>query len=84
MKDVLLVTAPWCQVCHSMTPWWKELNSISGIDARIVDVADEEVEMMGIWGLPTILICQHGEVLYKKAGVKSKAEVEKLIKEVCS
>ena len=75
--------AEWCQPCKMLAP---TIEEIAGeYDGRItvgklnVDDNPATAKKFGIRGIPTLLLFKDGEVIQQMVGVKSKAEIKKII-----
>ncbi|MDR3706322.1 MAG: thioredoxin [Paludibacteraceae bacterium] len=75
--------AEWCGPCKSMKPILENLKAHIGDKAKIVkiDVDDNRgiAMQLGIRSVPTLMIFQNGEVIWKKIGISSVAEMESVI-----
>ncbi|MEC7641086.1 MAG: thioredoxin [Nitrospinota bacterium] len=77
--------ADWCQPCKTLAP---TIEEIAGeYDGRIlvsklnVDDNPATATKFGIRGIPTLLLFKDGQVVQQMVGVKSKAEIKKIIDE---
>ena len=77
--------AEWCQPCKMLAP---TIEEIAGeYDGRIVvsklnvDDNPATATKFGIRGIPTLLLFKDGQVVQQMVGVKSKAEIKKIIDE---
>ena len=72
--------AEWCGPCRMISPIVDELaEEYAGrvlIGKVNVDENDEVVEKYGIRNIPTILFIKKGEVIDKKVGASSKADLK--------
>jgi thioredoxin 1 len=77
--------AEWCQPCKVLAPTIEELaNEFEGkvlVGKLNVDDNPETATKYGIRGIPTLLLFKNGEVAQQMVGVKSKADIKKLIEE---
>ncbi len=83
-KPVMLdFWAEWCQPCKMLTPTVEELAE--DFDDQIlvgkinVDDNPTTATTYGIRGIPTLLFIKDGQVVQQIVGVKSKAEIKKII-----
>lgn len=80
--------APWCGPCKMISPIIDELHTEYDGKAVIgkVNVDDNPNTSMefGVRSIPTILVFKNGEVVNKKVGVASKAELQKMIEDAMS
>ncbi len=77
--------AEWCQPCKMLAPTVEELSE--EYDGQVivgkvnVDDNPSTATKFGIRGIPTLLLFKDGKVVQQMVGVKSKAEIKKLIDE---
>ena len=86
-KPVMLdFWAEWCQPCKMLTPTVEELaGEFEGqvlVGKLNVDDNPNTATNYGIRGIPTLLFIKDGKVLQQLVGVKSKAEIKKVIEEI--
>ena len=85
-KPVILdFWAEWCQPCKMLSP---TVEAIAGEYEEKIKVGKLNVDdnpntatKYGIRGIPTLLFFKGGEVVRQMIGVKSKAEIKKVIDE---
>ena len=85
-KPVILdFWAEWCQPCKMLSP---TVEAIAGEYEEKIKVGKLNVDdnpntatKYGIRGIPTLLFFKGGEVVQQMVGVKSKAEIKKVINE---
>jgi len=77
--------AEWCQPCKMLSP---TVEAIAGEYEEKIKVGKLNVDdnpnvatKYGIRGIPTLLFFKGGEVVQQMVGVKSKAEIKKVIDE---
>ena len=83
-KPVILdFWAEWCQPCKMLSP---TVEAIAGEYEEKIKVGKLNVDdnpntatKYGIRGIPTLLFFKDGEVVQQMVGVKSKAEIKKVI-----
>ena len=85
-KPVMLdFWAEWCQPCKMLTPTVEELaGEFEGqvlVGKLNVDDNPNTATTYGIRGIPTLLFIKDGQVVQQLVGVKSKAEIKKVIEE---
>ena len=85
-KPVMLdFWAEWCQPCKMLTPTVEELaGDFEGqilVGKLNVDDNPNTATTYGIRGIPTLLFLKDGNVVQQIVGVKSKAEIKKIIEE---
>ncbi len=77
--------ADWCQPCKMLAPIVEELADEYKDKVLVgkVNVDDNPAiaTKFGIRGIPTLLLFKDGKVVQQLVGVKSKAEIQKLIDE---
>ena len=88
-KPVMLdFWAEWCQPCKMLTPTVEELaGEFEGqvlVGKLNVDDNPKTATNYGIRGIPTLLFIKDGQVVQQLVGVKSKAEIKKVIEETLS
>ena len=75
--------ADWCGPCQMQAPIIEELAA-EKTDVKFCKLnTDEAVAVAiqnGISSIPTIMIVKAGQIVYKEAGLTSKAELEGLLK----
>ena len=77
--------AEWCQPCKMLAPTVEELaGEYEGkilVGKLNVDDNPNTSTNYGIRGIPTLLFVKGGQVVQQLVGVKSKAEIKKVIEE---
>ena len=77
--------AEWCQPCKMLAPTVEELASENQeklvVGKLNVDDNPQTATRYGIRGIPTLLFFKGGQVVQQVVGVKSKAELQKIIDE---
>lgn len=77
--------AEWCQPCKMLAPTVEELAGEFEEKIRVgklnVDDNPSTATKYGIRGIPTLLFFKDGKVIQQMVGVKSKAEIKKVIEE---
>ncbi len=75
--------ADWCQPCKMLAPIVEELADEYKDKVLVgklnVDDNPSIATQFGIRGIPTLLLFKDGQVVQQMVGVKSKAEIKKLI-----
>jgi len=85
-KPVILdFWAEWCQPCKVLAPTVEEIageyENIIKVGKLNVDDSPSTATKYGIRGIPTLLFFKGGKVVQQVTGVKSKAEIKKIIDE---
>ena len=85
-KPVLLdFWAEWCQPCKVLAPTVEEIageyENIIKVGKLNVDDNPSTATKYGIRGIPTLIFFKGGKVVQQITGVKSKAEIKKIIDE---
>ena len=83
-KPVILdFWAEWCQPCKVLAPTVEEIageyENIIKVGKLNVDDNPTTATKYGIRGIPTLLFFKGGKVIQQVRGVKSKAEIKKII-----
>ncbi len=77
--------AEWCQPCKMLAPTVEEIAGEYEDKVLVgklnVDDNPATATKYGIRGIPTLLLFKGGQVVQQLVGVKSKAEIKKLIDE---
>ena len=77
--------AEWCQPCKMLAPTMEEIAGEYEDTIKIgklnVDDNPSTATKYGIRGIPTLLFFKGGKVVQQITGVKSKAEIKKIIDE---
>ena len=75
--------ATWCGPCKYQGPILEELATVIGDDARIIKIDIDRNQAVAakynVRSVPTLMIFKNGEVLWKEAGVKEKADLIALL-----
>lgn len=75
--------ATWCEPCKAMAPILEDLKSKVGDKVTIikvdVDKSQQAAKAYKIQGVPTLMIFQNGEIKWRKSGVVSARELEKIL-----
>ena len=76
--------ATWCGPCKYQAPILEELATVIGDDARIIKIDIDRNQAVAakynVRSVPTLMIFKNGEVLWKEAGVKEKADLVTLLR----
>ncbi|MFM2230247.1 MAG: hypothetical protein RL607_1505 [Bacteroidota bacterium] len=79
-KPVLIdFYATWCGPCQMLAPILKEVKDVMGDSVSIlkvdVDKNQELAAMQQVRGVPTMLLYQKGQLLWRQSGVVSKEQI---------
>ncbi len=76
--------ADWCMPCRILSPILSSLAEDMGDEIRILKLDIEKnkeiVQKYKIYSVPTIFLFQHGEVIWKGSGARSKEELKRIIR----
>ncbi len=75
--------ATWCGPCRMVGPILEDLKSDLGEDIRIykidVDQNPSLASQYNVRSVPTLMIFKNGKLQWRESGVRSKAELKKVI-----
>ena len=75
--------ATWCGPCKYQGPILEQLATAIGDEARIIKIDIDRNQAVAakynVRSVPTLMIFKNGEVLWKEAGVKEKADLVTLL-----
>ena len=78
--------AEWCGPCKMMPPILKQVKEAVGDKVTIlkmdVDKNQEYAQKWGIQSIPTLMIFQKGDIIWRKAGVTQVKEILERLKGV--
>jgi thiol-disulfide isomerase/thioredoxin len=74
MKEVLLITAPWCHSCHAMQEWFFTIE-IPGVSLKILDAEDPGLENESISSVPVIIFKDGGATVQTITGALGKSDL---------
>lgn len=83
-KPVLVdFTAEWCGPCKMMKPILDELHQIMGEGLRIlkidVDRNPSAASSLNVSGVPTLMLYQKGQLLWRQSGVQTAKQLQSII-----
>ena len=77
--------AEWCGPCKMMSPILEDVKNRVGENANIIKIDvnknPQAASAYQVRGVPTLILFKNGKPLWRKSGVVSANELEKLIKE---
>lgn len=77
--------ATWCGPCQTLTPILKQVKDTLGERITIikidVDKNQELASKLQVRGVPTMMLYQNGNQLWRQSGVLSKEEIIKIVQE---
>jgi thioredoxin 1 len=78
-------SAEWCGPCKMMAPILKELKAEVNEAVKVIKIdVDKSPQAAGVYqiqGVPTLILFQKGQILWRKSGVTSAKELVKIINE---
>ncbi len=78
-------SAEWCGPCKMMAPILKDVKAEVNDTVKIikidVDKSPQAASVYQIQGVPTLILFQKGEILWRKSGVSSAKDLVKIITE---
>ena len=83
-KPVLVdFSAEWCAPCKMMKPLLQELHSKMGNTVRIlkidIDQSPQVSSAYNVTGVPTLILFQKGNILWRQSGVLPAVSLQKII-----
>ena len=76
-------TATWCGPCKMMKPVLEQLHQQMGSNLRIIkidiDQSPAAANLYQVQSVPTLLLFQHGKILWRQSGVIPAAQLAKII-----
>jgi len=78
---ILYFTANWCSPCKMFKPIVQQVQSELGVNINIVDVDLQKdlAQKYSITSVPTILVENSGNVVYRNSGVMSKPQLTQVL-----
>lgn len=78
-------SAEWCGPCKALAPILQKLSKKMGDGVRIVKIDVDKNKLlasqMKIQGVPTLMLYQNGQMLWRQSGVMSAAQLEGVIRQ---
>ena len=82
MRNILYFTADWCNPCKKVKPIVEELNRDSAdVKFQMID-ADQETDLVKqfkISSVPTFIVVEDGDEIFRISGAQSKVQLESLM-----
>ena len=80
---VLYFTAAWCGPCKMFKPTVQAVSAETGVGISYVDVDQQPdiAQKYNISSVPTIIVENDGNVLYRNSGVISKPQLTQVLKQ---
>jgi thioredoxin 1 len=81
MKNVLYFTAEWCGPCRMFKPVLQEVSGNTGVPTQIIDVDTNPdlVQQYSVTGVPTLIVFQDGNQVYRSTGAMSKQQLQNIL-----
>ena len=78
---VLYFTAAWCGPCKMFKPTVQAVSAETGVGIKYVDVDQQPdiAQKYNISSVPTIIVENDGNVLYRNSGVMSKPQLTQVL-----
>jgi len=78
---VLYFTAAWCGPCKMFKPTVQAVSAETGISINYIDVDQQQdtAQKYGISSVPTIIVENDGNVVYRNSGVMSKPQLTQVL-----
>ena len=78
---VLYFTATWCGPCKMFKPTVQAVSAETGISINYIDVDQQQdtAQKYGISSVPTIIVENDGNVVYRNSGVMSKPQLTQVL-----
>jgi len=85
-KPVLVdFSAEWCGPCKALAPILQQLSKKMGDGVRIIKIDVDKNKLlasqMKIQGVPTLMLYQNGQMLWRQSGVMSAVQLEGIIRQ---
>jgi len=85
-KPVLIdFFATWCGPCQTLSPILKDVKEVLGDEIAIIKIDVDKNQAVAskfnVRGVPTMILFQKGNQLWRQSGVLSKDEIVKVIRE---
>jgi thioredoxin 1 len=80
-KMVLYFTAAWCGPCKMFKPTVQAVSAETGVSINYIDVDQQQdtAQKYGISSVPTIIVENDGNVVYRNSGVMSKPQLTQVL-----
>ena len=81
-------TAAWCGPCKMMKPVLEQLHQQMGDKIRIIkidiDQSPAAANTYHVQSVPTLILFQHGKILWRQSGVLQASQLKKIIEQYTS
>lgn len=78
-------SAEWCGPCKMLAPILKELAQKMGDRVKIIKIDVDKNQSLAsqlkVQSVPTLILYQHGKVLWRQSGVHSAQQLESIIRQ---
>jgi len=78
MKKILYFSATWCGPCKNFKPIMEQVSRELPVMFVDVDTNPQLVAEYGVRSVPTVILVNNDQVVEKKAGVLTEAQIKSL------
>jgi len=78
MKEILYFSATWCGPCKNFKPIMEQVSRELPVRFVDVDSNPQLVAEYGVRSVPTVILVNNDQVVEKKAGVLTEAQIKSL------
>jgi len=78
MKEILYFSATWCGPCKNFKPIMEQVSRELPVRFVDVDTNPQLVAEYGVRSVPTVILVNNDQVVEKKAGVLTEAQIKSL------
>lgn len=76
MRKFLYFSAPWCGPCKMFGPVMEELSTTMNVEKINVDENQDLSTKYNIRGVPTVVLIENDEEVWRSVGITSKVKLE--------